>query len=350
MEPNQKRDKRKVLLVLPLLVLPFLAMAFYAGGGGKGQHQFAQQSGQRGINASLPDAAISKNQPQTKYGVYQQSDRDSAGKHSNGIKDVADRLGFNSQPEDPQTRQINQKLEALNKEISKPAEPIVNRPALVNSQPSTMKSDVDRLEALMKNMKEDKAEDPEMAQLNGMLQKIIDIQHPGQVQQRITETQAAVRPDSQFHAIPAVIVDDQKAVQGATIRLRLQDSIRIGGVFIPKGHDLFGTCNITNQRLLLNIKNIRLGTSIVPVDLTVYSLDGMAGIYAPEAELSDAVGNGTTGALGNIGISGFDLTTQVAGAGLDAAKSLLSKKVKRVKVRLKAGYSVLLRDNQLKTR
>jgi Conjugative transposon, TraM len=46
---------------------------------------------------------------------------------------------------------------------------------------------------------------------------------------------------------------------------------------------------------------------------------------------------------------GFDqsLATQVAGAGLDAAKSLLNKKVRRIKVKLKAGYPILLRDNKL---
>jgi hypothetical protein len=42
------------------------------------------------------------------------------------------------------------------------------------------------------------------------------------------------------------------------------------------------------------------------------------------------------------------LTTQFAGAGLDAAKSLFTKRLKRIKQKLKAGYPVLLRDNTKK--
>lgn len=351
METKHKKDKRKVLLVLPLLVLPFLALAFYAGGGGKGTPVHAQQDVPKGINTNLPDAAMGKNELQSKYDVYKQSDRDSSNQR-NSIRDVADRLGFNGQQEDPQTQEINRKLETLNREITRPTES--SPPTTVKTydpHQSGMKNDVDRLEALMKTMKEDKGEDPEMEQLNAMLQKILDIQHPEQVQQRITENRTS-SPDSLFRAIPAIIVENQKAVQGATIRLQLQDTVTLSGQHIPKGHYLFGTCRIASQRLLLDIKHIRLGTSIVPVDLSVYALDGMPGIYAPEAELSDAINQGTGNAIGGIGMIGFDqsLATQVAGAGLDAAKSLLNKKVKRIKVKLKAGYPILLRNNQLRTR
>lgn len=147
-------------------------------------------------------------------------------------------------------------------------------------------------------------------------------------------------------------MDNQKAIQGATIKLRLQDSLVINGQVIPKGHDIFGICRITNQRLLLDIKNIRLGTSIIPVDLSIYSLDGMPGVYAPEAELADAAGSGADDAVRSIGMSGMDQTiaTQVAGAGIDAAKSLFSKKIKRIKVKLEAGHPVLLRNNKPQAR
>jgi hypothetical protein len=75
---------------------------------------------------------------------------------------------------------------------------------------------------------------------------------------------------------------------------------------------------VTNQRLLLEIRNIRIGTSIMPVNLTVFSLDGMAGINAPEAELGEAAGNGASGnALGSMQFMSMDqsLGTQAASAG-----------------------------------
>lgn len=353
METKLKKDRRKVLLFIPLLVVPFIAFVFYAMGGGSGQSRPAQSNS--GINTNLPDASFSTDTPKTKADYYQQADHNSP-RQENGIAKIAGQLGFDmggkygTVTEHDQTRQINEKLEILNKEINKPTEPIVHTTPTSTRTPQVgMKSDVDRLEALMKTMQENKGEDPEMAQLNGLMQNILDLQHPELVQQRY-QKQRNISPDSQFRAIPAVIVNNQKAVQGATIKLRLQDSIRLNGVFIPKGHELFGTCRITNQRLLLDIRNIRMGTSIVPVDLSVYSLDGMEGIYAPEAMLSDAFNSGTDNAVRGVSLIGLDgsLATQVAGAGIDAAKNLVSKKVRKIKVKLQAGHSVLLRNNSIR--
>ncbi|WP_316753268.1 conjugative transposon protein TraM [Pedobacter gandavensis] len=354
METKKRIDKRKVLLLLPLLILPLLALAFKLLGGGEGTIGEEQQALKKGINTSLPDATFNKNQPKDKMAFYDQADKDSMNSKPNGLESVAKHLGFNSNVEQTQTKEIDAKLEALNREINKPVETGGNRqnPLSQNPQPSALKSDVDRLEALMKTMQENnKTEDPEMKQLNGLMQNILDIQHPERVQQKYKEQQS-ISPDSVFKAIPATIANNKKAIQGATIKLILKDSIRINGVIIPKGHELFGSCKIVNQRLLLDIKQIRLGTSIIPVNLSVYSLDGMIGINAPEAMLTDALNSGTDQAVRDVGLIGFDqsLATQVAGAGIDAAKNLMSKKLRRVKVKLEAGQIVLLRNNQLKPR
>lgn len=351
MEPQQRIDKRKILLLLPLFIVPLLGFGFHLLGGGQDNNLSEQQNATKGINQNLPDAAFKKDQPKEKMDYYDQADKDSLNKRTNSIEDVAKNLGFNSQLEEPQTREINAKLEALNKEINKPVEPKDQRrgSALASNQPSSIKSDVDRLEALMKTMQENKTEDPEMQQLNGLMQNILDIQHPERLQQKYREQQT-LSADSQFRAIPATLAESKKVVQGATVKLILQDTIRIKGVLIPKGHNLYGACKIVNQRLLLDIKQIRLGTSIIPVDLSVYSLDGMIGIDAPEAMLTDAVNSGTDQAVRDIGLMGIDqtLATQVAGAGIDAAKNLMSRKLRKVKVKIQAGRSILLRNNQLK--
>jgi hypothetical protein len=354
METKKRIDKRKVLLLLPLLILPFLALGFKLLGGGEGDIGDQQLILKKGINTNLPDATFNKNQPKDKMAFYDQAAKDSMNVKPNGLESVAKHLGFNSNVEQTQTKEIDAKLEALNREINKPVETGGYRqtPLSQNPHPSALKSDVDRLEALMKTMQENnKTEDPEMKQLNGLMQNILDIQHPERVQQKYKEQQGS-SPDSVFKAIPAIIANNKKAIQGATVKLVLQDSIRINGVVIPKGHELFGSCKIVNQRLLLDIKQIRLGTSIIPVNLSVYSLDGMVGINAPEAMLTDALNSGTDQAVRDVGLLGFDqsLATQVAGAGIDAAKNLMSKKLRRVKVKLEAGQIVLLRNNQLKQR
>ncbi|RNL54613.1 conjugative transposon protein TraM [Pedobacter jejuensis] len=348
METRQK-DHKKVLLFLPILVLPFLALAFYAMGGGKGNEDL-QQTSRPGINTHLPDATFKKDEPVDKMGFYQQNDRDSANK--NGIENVADRLGF-KQEDDFQTKQINEKLEALNKEIAKPVETRSYQATnnISKSQSTSLKSDVDRLEALMKVMQDNKNEDPEMAQLSSMMDKIITIQNPQLVQEKL-RTQQPYGADTAFKAISAVIEGNQKVAQGGVVKLRLLDTIHLKGVVIPKNQLLFGSCNITNQRLLLSIKNIRLGNAIIPVDLSVFSLDGMIGIDAPEAEISEAAGSGINDALQGMQILSMDqsLGIQAAGAGIDAAKSLLSKKAKRIRIKLKAGQQLLLRNNQIRTR
>lgn len=205
----------------------------------------------------------------------------------------------------------------------------------------------------MKMMVENKnaGEDPEMKQLNAMMENIIDIQHPERVKTRLVADKK-VNSDSLFKAIPAVIASDKKVVQGATIKLLLLDTLRINGVLIPKGHELFGACKITNQRLLLDIKQIRLGNAIIPSDLSLYSYDGMLGLDAPEAVLTETVNDGAGNAIGDVALNTFDqsLVTQVAGAGIDAAKSMMTKKLRKIKVKLKGGQAVLLRDNKLKLR
>lgn len=347
------KDKRKkrLLLVLPLVVL-FFALIFFLISGGMNQFSQEKEVPVQGINASLPDAKLAKVEPVTKLGFYELAGRDTI-KSGAVFKENVGRLNLSGHAVDPQADRINEKLAALNRELAKPAEVSVVKDRYQEVQSMNMKSDVDRLELLMKSMQESKVEDPEMQQLGGMLQQIIDIQHPELLKERVSKgVVKSVGTDSLFKAIPATLVRKQKVVNGASIELCLQDSVRLNGQLIPKGHPVFGLCRIANQRLLIDVKNIRLGSSIVPVSLSVYSLDGMEGMNAPEAMLGDALNGGTVDATGSIGLGSFDqsLVTQVAGAGLDAAKGMLSKQLRRIKVSRQAGEKVLLRNNELRVR
>ncbi|MEQ7801800.1 conjugative transposon protein TraM [Pedobacter sp. ASV1-7] len=346
---KQRVDKRRILLILPLLVLLFSALAFYAMGWGSPEKTDVEAQ-PKGINANLPDAQFKTQEPKDKMGIYKLTE--SGADTSNGIEAVAGRFGF-APVEDPQTRQINEKLAAINREINSPVTPAKSYEELGRrtafSTDAPMGKDVARLESLMKNMQSPSEEDPEMVQLHSLMDKIMAVQNPELARQNVKPV--AIGVDSLFKAIPAVISGNQKAVQGSVVELRLLDSVRLNGQLIPKGHLVFGLAEFSNQRLNLQIRNIRLGTSVIPVNLTVFDKrDAMPGINAPEALLTDAVNRGSVDAVSSIGLMGFDqsLGTQIAGAGLDAAKSLFNKKVKRVKQKLKAGYPLLLRDNTKK--
>ncbi|RZJ36766.1 MAG: conjugative transposon protein TraM [Chryseobacterium sp.] len=312
-------------------------------GGGKNADQ---QILVKGINTTLPGANFKSEDPTDKMAIYKQRERDSS-ETSNSVSLIADKLGFNSVDPDRQTKAIEEKLAALNREIAKPEERVSSSAINRNIQVSGMKSDVDRLELLMKNMQSGKEEDPEMKQLSGMLEKVLDIQHPQRVRESYIR-QVTGEVDAEFDAIPAIIVDKQKVMQGTTLKLRLKDSVTISGVRFVPGQEVSGIVNLTNQRLLLDIKTIRVGKKIIPVDLSVYGLDGIKGINAPDAIVQSAISGGADDALRSVQLLGMDASigTQVAGAGIDAAKGLFSKKVRRLRVKLPAGYPVLLRINK----
>ncbi len=237
---------------------------------------------------------------------------------------------------------INQRLAQIRTQLAKP--PVTPPPVPVTPENEQLA----RLEKLLKEKQQNTALDPQMAQLNTMLDKIAQIQNPALAVRPVSNVPAV--KDTAFKAIPALIDGTQKVAPGGVVKLKLKDTLRIAGLLLPRGQALFGACSVMNQRLLLEIKNIRLGSAIIPVSLTVFGLDGLPGIDAPEAELGEAAGGGTANALDNMQFLSMDqsLGTQAATAGISAAKVLLGKKVRKIRVKLHNGETVLLRDNNAK--
>jgi len=100
----------------------------------------------------------------------------------------------------------------------------------------------------------------------------------------------------------------------------------------------------------IEIGNIRYQNSLFPVQLSVYDMDGMSGIYIPGAITRDVAKQSADRTIQGIGLTTIDpsLGAQAASAGIEAARNMISKKVKLVKVTVKAGYQVLLRDEKQK--
>lgn len=290
-----------------------------------------------GLNTSVPDAQFDAHEkPADKMSFYERAKQDSTSTAKDNL--VTQKLGFN-QP-DPTVEQINQRLATIHQQISTPP-PVAAAPVKTAAPDPKFDAQVNKLEAMMQHMNSDKGNDPEMAQLSKMLETISAIQNP-------KKEKVIADAESPFRAIPAVLDGKQKVLQGSAVKIRIVDTICIRDQVIPKGTVVFGVCSVTNQRLLVDIKNIRLGEAIIPVDLTVYSLDGMPGIPAPEAELAGAAGSGADNALQQMQFLSMDqsLATQAASAGINATKELFSKKVKKIKVHLADGLQVLLRDNK----
>jgi len=342
-------DRKKLYFIVPIVLALFglLGYGLYEWQADK----TAKQAPKAGINTSLPDATFSEKEPEGKMGYYDKARQDSAQSDTAGLSYAAEKMGFGKRPDD-QTSKITEKLADLNRELNTP---YVAPKSYTSSIPPTtytpISKDVDRLETLMKNMQENNGSgEDEMAQMGSVMDKLLALQNPELAKQLYQKSDVVGASDTLFKAIPAEIAAPQKVMQGSVVEIRLLDTVVLNGQCIPKGHTLFGLASFSNQRMNLEIKNIRLGNQVIPVNLTVYDRrDAMVGVFAPEALLSETIASGGSGAIGSLGISGFDLTTQLAGAGIDAAKSLLSKKIKRIKQPLKGGYPLLIRDNSLKT-
>jgi conjugative transposon TraM protein len=138
-------------------------------------------------------------------------------------------------------------------------------------------------------------------------------------------------------------------VNGAVVKLRLLNDLYINGSLIPKGNFVFGIASLNGERLEVEINSIRYNQSLYPVKLEVYDIDGLPGIYIPGAITRDVAKQSVDNTLQLMELSTMDpsLKAQATAAGIGAAKTLLSKKVKQVKVMVKAGYKVLLRDKNI---
>ncbi len=429
--------RRKFLMILPVIVIPFLFILFFTLGVGK--HKPDSSPGtikNGGLNIKLPDPHFKKGQPEDKLSIYEVANNDSmhlkeaikndpyykksdtAGQvqktKSNALESIFEKsaLKYNQQEglinslnakdsADQNEKRVMDKLSQLRNEINKKAEaaPVLSSPASLPNSP-----DIDKLEKMISMLAEKKEPDPEMAQLNGMLEKIIAIQHPENRQDSIqsisrknkqkafavnvkngddnisligqeeSSSEESIRRSSSYdstkteyktngffsfddasetsdknqNTIEAVVYETKTVVSGSIIKLGLLNDIYVNGVFIPKDQFLFGRASLDKERLKITVGSIRSANNIFPVSLDIYDLDGMEGIYIPGSINRDVSKQSADQAFGSVGLASLDpsIGAQAASAGIQAAKTLLSRKVKLIQVTLKAGYKVLLKNNR----
>jgi conjugative transposon TraM protein len=387
--------KRKALLVLPLLALPFVTLAFWSLGGGKGINK-AQAEQKPGINTTLPSAQLSGTSLD-KMSLYNKAASDSQAlknqlSHDPFATDTIRKADTShvkskfitdagSNYTDPNEAKVRSKLAELEQNLNKPA-PQTSQ--AVNAHDPAIDAQLVRLQQSMQQTGGNNEPDPQMQQMNAMLEKILDIQHPDRLQQQLRQQSLknrgrvypvaqpvehssvipfgfsgngfydldeSVVPDSSaLPAIPAVVQETQTLTSGATIKLRLTGDVMVSGTLIPKNSFVYGSCNVDGERLKINVTGIRFNNSLFPVGLTVYDLDALEGIRVPGAIGRDASKEGADRAVQSMQLMSLDpsLGAQAASAGLEAVKGFASKKVKLVRVIVKAGYPVLLMDGKAK--
>ncbi len=418
--------RRKFYLFLPLLALPFLTFIYWVlvVKNLKSEQVTTVASG---LQLSLPDASLKDEPAMDKWQYYRKADQDSALRiqqikrdpYRNGDVLIApsDTLyshlrGLDAPDQQKKGRsltsqvarehsnhevQVQQKLRDLGKAMTSTHSPTFAAKGgdIVPASSPVEQKDIARLEALLKpNEAQTPAEevDPELAQLNSMLDKILAIQNPGQTAPLLSSDQIAtaraslpvtvlgkenivsilsgqnskdsvmlanpvtvigffglneeqVEPENE--GLTAVIEKTQQLVSGATVQLRLTRPINVSGQAIPENTFIYGIASLSGERLKVKITSISSNEKILPVNLGVYDLDGIEGIYIPGTIsrnlTKQALGSQVQGADYDVG--GFSLGAQAANVGMQIGRTLLGRKTRLTQVTLQEGYKVILRDD-----
>lgn len=337
-------------MIMPVVVVPFLFLFFLSLGGGRDVPD-KKRAAEAGFNTQLPGVKFDKGRPdKNKFDVYKQAELDSMRRREYLRQDPyfkrrADTL------QEPVLLQNEAKADDVLDKLNKLRQTVRQRatapegPQRQNPPPFFM--DLPRKQhGFPKEEMDKEAPDPELEKLNGMLDKIIRIQHPKEDASEASPAEVFTGVDTVANSLPAVVQEDQVLVAGGTIALRLMEAARINGVSFPKDQPAYGVVSISNDRMLITVSSLRRGQSIYSTALQVYDLDGLAGIHIPGALGRDVAKESADQGIHSLSPGVFDpsLAGQAVNAGVLTARSLLSRKVRQVRVRIRAGYQVLLRS------
>lgn len=152
--------------------------------------------------------------------------------------------------------------------------------------------------------------------------------------------------------IKAVIDEDNKGYLGSRIRFRLLEDIFVGNHKIDKGSILYGQISgFSMQRVELTIVSVFTKGEIFPVNLSIYDMDGMKGLYVPQSVFRDMVremgSNSVQGTQMDMGGEGF--FTSLGSKLFTSTSKSIANLIKANKAKLKYNsYVFLIDEKQLK--
>ena len=154
---------------------------------------------------------------------------------------------------------------------------------------------------------------------------------------------------SDRNTITACVYGAQSVTDGQTVRLRLLEPMAVAEKVIPRNAVVVGTAKIQGERLGIGITTIEYEGTIIPVELSVYDTDGQEGIFIPNSMEMNAVREVAANMGGSLGSSinistdaGAQLASDLGKGLIQGTSQYIAKKMRTVKVHLKAGYRVML--------
>ncbi|WP_343662834.1 conjugative transposon protein TraM [Chryseobacterium mucoviscidosis] len=162
----------------------------------------------------------------------------------------------------------------------------------------------------------------------------------------------AVYKEKENSFIKAVIDEDNKGFLGSRIRFRLLEDIFVGNKKIGKGSILYGQISgFTMQRVDLKIISVFAKGKILPINLSIYDVDGMKGLYVPQSVFRDMIremgSNSVQGTQMDMGGEGF--FTTIGSKLFTSTSKSIANLIKTNKAKLKYNsYVFLIDEKQLK--
>jgi conjugative transposon TraM protein len=384
--------RNKPLLFLPLVLIPFIVLIFYVLGGGtkkeKEEQKQKEQQAVKGANYSLPDADKS-------VAIYDKMDNYSSKKevttnHDYNIGGETDSTNEETLAEEDLTEEKllfekknlykNDPVPELNADVSTDLMAHIRqkekkvREDLENSQsePKSQNEDADSnqkekdkedsnnqkgsvsiaptgIEELDKVFRQNSKLAKQNDSLNIRLKETTSINQKLEAEKNKCSTlekggKSGFKPkETTVPVIEAEVYETTTVLTGNRVKLRLLEEAWLNGVKIPVNTFLYGICEVSNERLQIEVLQIPVGEKFVPVQVTVCDLDGLPGLYVPDnasRKVAKEVGS-STNTSSMFGVTNNPLMYAGIQAADRTAQSLL-KMIRIKKVTIKKNTLVYL--------
>ena len=149
--------------------------------------------------------------------------------------------------------------------------------------------------------------------------------------------------------IKAVIDENIKGFLGSRIRIRLLEDVYVGNTKITKGTPLYALISgFSLQRVNLYIVSVMHQNEILPINLNIYDIDGMEGLYVPSSafrEMTRTMGQNIVQGQ-NLSSGSTDFFTNTISSVYQSTSKTIADLIRTNKTKIKYNSFVYLIDNK----
>lgn len=149
--------------------------------------------------------------------------------------------------------------------------------------------------------------------------------------------------------IKAVIDENIKGFLGSRIRIRLLEDVYVGNAKITKGTPLYALISgFSLQRVNLHIVSVMHQNEILPINLNIYDIDGMEGLYVPSSafrEMTRTMGQNVVQGQ-NLSSGSTDFFTNTISSIYQSTSKTIADIIRTNKAKIKYNSFVYLIDNK----